>query len=94
MESNLMINKRVRVLAIYADGKNKNMPCHPIRMIYQGKEYTFTETGLIYPTVKGKRMVHIFDMTDSQADYRLEFDAENLIWTLISISDSYYAAWY
>jgi hypothetical protein len=29
-------------------------------------------------------------MTDGNADYRLEFDAQNLSWTLVSISDVHY----
>jgi hypothetical protein len=32
-------------------------------------------------------MIHVFDMTDGTADYRLEFDAEALTWTLVAISD-------
>jgi hypothetical protein len=36
-------------------------------------------------------MVHIFDMTDGTADYRLEFDAQALTWTLVSIADMSYA---
>lgn len=61
-------------------------------MLYKGKEYDFTELGLKHPTSKGKRMIHVFDMSDGLADYRLEFDAEGLTWTLVSISDSNYAS--
>jgi len=37
--------------------------------------------------MKGKRMVHIFDVTDGQADYRLEFDAQQLTWHLTREAD-------
>jgi hypothetical protein len=30
-------------------------------------------------------MVHVFDMSDGTHDYRLEFDAERLTWTLVSM---------
>jgi hypothetical protein len=30
-------------------------------------------------------MIHVFDMSDGEADYRLEFDAESLTWTLIAM---------
>lgn len=30
-------------------------------------------------------MIHVFDMSDGQNDYRLEFDAEGLTWTLVCI---------
>ncbi len=56
-------------------------------MEYGGRTVIFTETGLRHPTTKGQRMVHVFDMTDGQADYRLEFDAEALRWQLVYIAD-------
>jgi len=37
------------------------------------------------PTAKGKRMIHVFEMSDGINDYRIEFDAEDLTWTLVSI---------
>jgi hypothetical protein len=68
--------------------KDKKRPkCFPKKMEYQGRQITFTETGLLHPTHKGHRMVHVFDMTDGQADYRLEFDAEALRWRLVYIAD-------
>ena len=36
--------------------------------------------------------MHVFDMTDGNADYRLEFDAQDLSWKLIAITDIHYAA--
>jgi DNA-binding helix-hairpin-helix protein with protein kinase domain len=91
MENSILINKRVKMLAVYSD-KDNNLPvCMPKRMLYGGKEYTFTELGLKHPTTKGKRMIHVFDMTDGQADYRLEFDAEGLTWTLMYILDASHA---
>ena len=90
MENAVLINKRVRVLAIYSDQDGLNN-CMPKRMVYKNREYTFTELGLKHPTAKGKRMIHVFDMTDGVADYRLEFDAESLIWTLMYIMDGNYA---
>ena len=92
MDTSTIINKRVKVLAVYSSLDNDQPNCFPKRMIYSGKEYNFTELGLKHPTQKGKRMIHVFDMTDGLADYRLEFDAEGLTWTLVSVSDPDYAA--
>jgi hypothetical protein len=85
-----LINKRVKVLAIYSEDKDGRSICVPKRMVYKGREHDFTEVGLVHPTTKGHRMIHVFDMTDGSADYRLEFDAEGLNWTLVSISDNGY----
>jgi hypothetical protein len=45
----------------------------------------------VHPTQQGQRMIHVFDMTDGAADYRLEFDAQALKWTLVAITDVHYA---
>lgn len=87
MEDQVLINKRVKVIAIYGDDE---LGCLPKRMFYKNRVYEFTELGLRHPTAKGKRMIHVFDMSDGLADYRLEFDAEALNWTLVAISDTHY----
>jgi hypothetical protein len=91
MENSILINKRVKMLATYSDIDRGVPNCMPKRMIYGGKEYNFSELGLKHPTAKGKRMIHVFDMTDGSADYRIEFDAEELTWTLMYILDASYA---
>ncbi len=60
--------------------------CFPHRMKYRGQEIEFTELGLRHPTAQGRRMIHVFDMSDGTNDYRLEFDAEVLTWTLVTMS--------
>jgi len=90
MEDMVTINEDVTIVAYYF--KDKKQPkCFPKRMEYRGKQVNFTETGLRHPTSKGQRMVHVFDMTDGNADYRLEFDAERLGWKLVYIADNSYA---
>ena len=86
MDNAIAINKDVNIVAYYFRGQNRPK-CFPKRMQYEGRDVIFTETGLRHPTQKGQRMVHVFDMTDGQADYRLEFDAESLGWKLVYIAD-------
>lgn len=79
------INKRVEVITRF---KSKGDPAYmvmPAKMRYKGEEIAFTELGLRHPTTKGQRMIHVFDMFDGANDYRLEFDAEALTWTLVTI---------
>lgn len=57
----------------------------PIRMRWRNQEITFAEEALRFETIQGKRMIHVFHMTDGVNNYRIEFDAENLYWTLIKI---------
>jgi hypothetical protein len=90
MEDVITLNQDVTIVAYYF--KDKDQPkCFPKRMEYEGKQVVFTETGLRHPTHKGQRMVHVFDMTDGSADYRLEFDAMSLVWKLVYIADASYA---
>jgi hypothetical protein len=37
--------------------------------------------------MQGKRMLHVFDVTDGMADYRIELDAERLVWHLTREAD-------
>jgi hypothetical protein len=91
MDQSNFINKDVNIVAYYFKNDSRRLRCFPRRMEYDGKRVDFTETGLVHPTKKGQRMIHVFDMTDGSADYRLEFDAAALSWKLIAITDTNYA---
>ena len=91
MDQSVQINKDVNIVAYYFKNSARRLRCFPKRMEYDGKRVNFTETGLVHPTQKGQRMIHVFDMTDGTADYRLEFDAQALSWTLVAITDTNYA---
>ncbi len=85
MDDELFLNERIKVVAIFGEGLN---PCQPIKFRRSNcREVVITEIGLRHPCLKGKRMMHIFDVTDGQADYRIEFDAERLTWTLTREAD-------
>lgn len=87
MDQVTTINKDVNIVAYYFHNRGPRLRCYPRVMEYNGRRINFTETGLVHPTKKGQRAIHVFDMTDGNADYRLEFDAASLTWTLISIAD-------
>jgi len=84
MES-VEVNTRVKVLVLYSIDADIAKSASPAKMVYHGREIVFTELGLYHPTKRGAKMVHVFDMSDGESDYRLEFDAERLSWTLTSI---------
>lgn len=85
MNDEIFLNEQIKVVAVYGDGLN---PCRPLRFRRtNGCEIDVTEIGLRYPSMQGKRMLHIFDVTDGMADYRLEFDAQTLVWRLTREAD-------
>ena len=85
MNDELLLHERVEVLAAFGEGLN---PCRPLKFRRaNGRDITITEIGLRHPSAKGFRTIHIFDVTDDQADYRLEFDSERLTWHLTREGD-------
>jgi len=87
MNDELYMNERIDVIATFGEGLN---PCRPLRFRRSnGREVTVSEIGLRHPSVQGKRTLHMFDVTDGAADYRLEFDSERLTWHLTFEGDHY-----
>lgn len=85
MNDELFLDERVEVIATFGTGLN---PCVPVKFRRaNGREIIITEIGLRHPTEKGRRTIHIFDVTDDEADYRLEFDTERLTWRLTREGD-------
>lgn len=80
MNDELYVHERLQVIATFGDGLELCMPRKFRRP--NGREIEVTEVGLRHPTQVGTRTVHIFDVTDGGADYRLEFDTERLTWHL------------
>lgn len=87
MNDETFLNERIEVLASFGEGLN---PCNPLRFRRaSGREITVTEIGLRHPSSTGMRTIHMFDVTDGGADYRLEFDSERLTWHLTREADHY-----
>lgn len=87
MNDETFLNERIKVIATFGEGLN---PCKPLKFKRpNGREVEITEIGLRHPTTQGNRMVHVFDVTDNQADYRIELDAEQLTWRLTREADHY-----
>lgn len=86
MDSEIFLNERIDVVAKFGTGLN---PCVPIKFRRaNGREITITDIGLRHPTTKGKRAVHVFDVTDGSSDYRIELDSERLTWMLTRMGDA------
>ena len=77
------INERVDLVPIFYADSGEQTICVPWKMRYKGQEIVFTKLAMRHPTEKGKRMIHAFNMSDGVNDYRVEFDAERLTWTLV-----------
>jgi hypothetical protein len=85
VDPTVAINERVDVIASFASRGKVGFLCVPRKMRWRGREVEFSELALRHPTVQGKRMIHVFHASDGLNDYRLEFDAEALTWTLVAM---------
>lgn len=85
MNDELFLDERVDVVATFGKGLN---PCVPVKFRRaSGRVVEITEIGLRHPTQQGRRTLHMFDVTDGMADYRLAFDSERLTWRLLREGD-------
>ena len=82
MDVETVVNERVVVQAIYPIDQGERRNCVPVCMYYRGQWHKFTELCYAHPTVKGERMIHVYDMTSDTQHYRLEFNTETDVWTL------------
>ncbi|MDB5175222.1 MAG: hypothetical protein JWM81_80 [Candidatus Saccharibacteria bacterium] len=75
----------VEVTALYfrnARGTRKeHLESYPRRMVYEGREYNFLESGMHYLVQKGQQLIKLFDVSDGNTQYRLRLEDNR--WTLI-----------
>lgn len=85
MDPTIQINERVDMVVVFKKHADAASLCLPSRMRWRGREIDLTELALKHPTIAGKRMLHVFHVSDGVNGYRIEFDAEALTWTLICL---------
>jgi hypothetical protein len=86
-----LINQEVSVTSVYFR-PGRHLKGFPKRMEYEGREYTFAESGLRYLMQKGQELIEVFDMTDGQREYRLAHDGQASKWTLVGVREAGHAA--
>lgn len=85
-----LINEEVTVTGMYFRSSNpddRHIKGYPKRMEYEGREYTFVESGLRYLLRKGQELFEVFDMTDGMRDFRLKYDTDQHVWTLVGMKE-------
>ena len=79
------VNREVTVNAFSFKGRGK-FRSFPKQITIDTEEITFVETGMRYLLQKGQSMVQLFDMSDGNKKYRLQFDTQSFTWTLLNVS--------
>lgn len=81
---NEFINEKVSVISKYDRTKGTFLP---VKLRWQGRVRTVTKLGFHYTKREGRKLVHIFSVTDAHLCYYLSLDTETLHWTLLEVSD-------
>ncbi|MBI4100925.1 hypothetical protein HY441_00425 [Candidatus Microgenomates bacterium] len=78
------LDEPVSVVVTYNAHKHRTMPRI---MEWRNRVYKFSKLGFQHPVRAGRRLIHVFSVSDEVLMYRLELDTENLMWRLKEISD-------
>ncbi len=86
MGTPIITNKEIEITSVYFRNNptKQRFESYPKRMVYEGREYTFVESGMHYLVRKGQELIKLFDVRDENTLYRLRLDAQNR-WTLVNM---------
>lgn len=86
MEISTFDTREIQITSVYFRNKpdGQRFESYPKRMVYQGREYTFLESGMRYLVHKGQQLIKLFDVSDGQTQYRLRLEGDNQ-WTLVGM---------
>ncbi len=79
------VNQEINVTGYYFRGHN--FQTVPRSIEYAGNQITFINQGMQYLVKKGQQFVKLFDLTDGDTTYRLKYDPDQLLWTLVYTTD-------
>ncbi len=72
------INEPVDVVAKFI--KNKLIP---IKFLWKGREIAILKINLTWSTFEGRNKFYFFAVSDSTNYFKLQFNSDNLSWTLL-----------
>ncbi|MBX4187859.1 MAG: hypothetical protein KW793_01850 [Candidatus Doudnabacteria bacterium] len=72
------INDPVQVATLFKDGEVK-----PLKFLWKGKEFLVRSVNLAYSRFEGRAKVYYFAVSDRNNYFKLQFNSDNLIWTLL-----------
>jgi hypothetical protein len=72
------VNEGVRVRAVFAQGK-----LMPESFIWGERQIVIKKINLTYARFTGRAKLYYFAVSDEANYFKLEFNTENLVWTLL-----------
>jgi hypothetical protein len=59
----------------------------PSSISWRGRRYIISKIGLHYTEHEGRVLTHLFSVTDGTTYFKLTFNTETLLWTLLEVAD-------
>lgn len=78
------IFEKVSVITVFDEKTGKIMPK---KICWRNQDYLIKSLAYYHRVHQGKKIIHVFNVTDGNLDFRLSLDGENLHWTLEEIYD-------
>ncbi len=72
------INEPIEVVAKFSAGK-----LLPMKFLWQDREVVIKKINLVYTSWQGRAKFYFFAVSDSTNYFKLQFNSENLTWTLL-----------
>ena len=72
------INERIEVIVKFTGGKTI-----PVKFLWFGQEIRIKKVNLVYSSFVGRTKFYYFAVSDEANYFKLQFDTENLNWTLL-----------
>lgn len=61
----------------------------PYSLYWHGRKYSITTVGLHHTIWEGRRLFHIFSVSDGSTFFKLVMDSETLSWKLIEVGSQF-----
>lgn len=72
------INEPIQVATLFKNGELK-----PLKFLWQGREFAIRSINLAYSRFEGRSKMYYFAVSDNNNYFKLQFNSDNLIWTLL-----------
>ena len=76
--------EKISVITVFNEEKGLVMPK---KIRWRNRNYLINNLAYYHRVRQGRNIIHVFNVTDGNLDFRLSLNSENLHWTLEEIYD-------
>jgi hypothetical protein len=72
------INDPIQVATLFKNGELR-----PLKFLWKGREFPVQAINLAYSQFDGRSKIYYFAVSDNNNYFKLQFNSDNLMWTLL-----------